>query len=191
MRVGSGRARTIDLRVVAATNRDLETMVRDGTFREDLYYRLRVVEVRVPPLRERLDDLPAIVAALLPRLAARNGGETIDVRPDALAALARHTWPGNIRELENVLERAIVLTGATTIGAADLLLDARRAPPAVDAPPADEGTGHREYLDAVERARLIAALEAADGNRARAARNLGIPRTTLINKLRRHGIGSA
>ena len=189
VRVGGHRARRVDLRVIAATHRDLDAMVRAGGFREDLLFRLRVVEVAVPPLRDRLDDLDAIVAALLPRLARRTGVGPIEVRPDAVAALRRHGWPGNIRELENTLERAVVLGGAASIGAADLVLDARRAPRRADLPPdVDEPGGHREYLDAVERTRLIAALDAAKGNRAQAARRLGIPRTTLINKLRRHGL---
>ena len=187
VRVGGSRPRALDLRVIAATNRDLEAMIRAGAFREDLYFRLRVVDLVVPPLRDRSDDLAAIVDALVPRLARRTGA-AITVRPDALAALRRHPWPGNIRELENTLERAVVLTGASAIGAADLALDARRAPRGTE--PAPDDPPHRAYLDAVERARLVAALDAAAGNRALAARNLGIPRTTLINKLRRHGIAT-
>jgi DNA-binding NtrC family response regulator len=185
--VGSSRTREIDVRVIAATNRNLEEMISAGTFREDLYFRLRVLELEVPPLRERRADIAAIAVSLLPRLAERNGGASLSVAVDAVTALCAHDWPGNIRELENTLERAVVLGGVSTIHATDLVLTARRK---VDVPAVVDAADHREYLEVVERERLIAALDAAGGNRAEAARRLGLPRTTLVNKLRRYGITS-
>jgi DNA-binding NtrC family response regulator len=185
--VGATRSRDIDIRVIAATNRNLEEMIRAGTFREDLYFRLRVLELEIPPLRDRRADIAAIAASLLPRLAERNGGAQLSLATDAITVLAEHDWPGNIRELENTLERAIVLGGVTTIHASSLVVTARRK---VDVPAVVDAADHREYLEVVERERLIAALDAAGGNRAEAARRLGLPRTTLVNKLRRYGITS-
>jgi transcriptional regulator with PAS, ATPase and Fis domain len=108
--VGGSSSRKVDVRVVAATNRDLEKACREGRFRSDLYYRLAVVEVQVPSLRERLDDLPLLVDHFVRRISSEMGREPVAVEPDALAALARHRWPGNVRELENVLRRALALS---------------------------------------------------------------------------------
>ena len=188
--LGATRSRTVDVRVIAATNRDLDAMVRAGTFREDLYFRLRVLELEVSPLRARRADIGAIAVSLLPRIAQRNRVAGLGLTPDAIATLERHDWPGNIRELENALERAIVLGGVSMISAAELVLTARVTMAAADARPLVEAAGHREYLDAVERERLVAALAEANGNRALAARRLGLPRTTLVNKLRRYRITS-
>ena len=191
MRVGATAPVPVDVRVVAATHRRLEDMVAAGTFREDLYFRLRVVEVTVPPLRARRADIPALCAALVPRVARRCGRPPLALADDALAALMAYSWPGNVRELENVLERALVLADdARAISAADLeLSDRAPALPEEDAAIAAlPSKPHDVVMDDIERRRLSAALAAASGNQSTAAKALGMPRTTFINKLRRHGL---
>ncbi len=191
LRVGGSKPVQVDVRVIAATNRGLADMVRDGSFREDLYYRLNVVEIEVPPLRARRTDIPDLVQSFLPRLCRRNHAREKRLTPEALGRMQAYGWPGNVRELENVLERALVLSEGREIDADDLALP--------DAPlPADElvervevaeDADHREVMEAIEKERLVSALRAAGGNRSSAARALGIPRTTFINKLRRYGVG--
>ncbi|MBV8756478.1 MAG: sigma 54-interacting transcriptional regulator [Deltaproteobacteria bacterium] len=188
LRVGATTPVSVDARIVVATHRDLAAMVARGEFREDLYFRLRVVELTVPPLRARRADVPALCAALLPRAARRAGRAALPLTDAALAKLMAYTWPGNVRELANVLERALVLADGPAIDAADLDLPERAVPEdAVDAPHGDSAP-HGEIMDDIERRRLTAALAAANGNQSHAAKALGMPRTTLINKLRRHGL---
>ena len=186
LRVGGTQPVKVDVRVIAATHRNLDAMVDKGELREDLYFRLRVVELVVPPLRSRRSDLPALCEALLPRVAKRAGRRPRPVAADALARMAAYGWPGNVRELENVLERALVLADGPELTSADLDLPDRPAPieeivEATDAP-------HDEVMESIERKRLTAALRAAGGNQSHAAKALGMPRTTFINKLRRHGL---
>ncbi len=185
MRVGATKPVAVDVRVIAATNRKLEAMVARGEFREDLYFRLRVIELAVPPLRKRYADLPALCDAILPRLVKRSGRAGRPFADDALARMAEYAWPGNVRELENVLERALVL-GDGPITAADLELS-DHAPPEV-AEPVEAAMPHDAVMEDIERRRLVAALRTADGNQSHAAKALGMPRTTFINKLRRHGL---
>jgi transcriptional regulator with GAF, ATPase, and Fis domain len=186
LRVGGTQPVSVDVRIIAATHRDLDDMVARGELREDLYFRLRVVELVVPPLRQRRGDLSALCASLLPRAAKRCGRATLPLSADALARMAAYGWPGNVRELENVLERALVLCEGPEITAEDLELPDRPAPPeiiveSIEAP-------HDEVMETIERKRLTAALRAAGGNQSHAAKALGMPRTTLINKLRRYGL---
>jgi len=186
MRVGSTQPVAVDVRIIAATNRKLDQMVADGEFREDLYFRLRVVEITVPPLRARRADVPALCDSLLPRIARRAGRAIKPIADDALARMMAYGWPGNVRELENVLERALVLGEGNEITAADVELS-DRAPPVE--PIQDEASRpHDAVMDEIERRRLSAALAAANGNQSHAAKALGMPRTTFINKLRRHGL---
>jgi DNA-binding NtrC family response regulator len=191
MRVGGTAPVAVDVRIVAATHRNLEEMVAKGEFREDLYFRLRVVEVTVPPLRARRADLPELCGALLPRAAKRAGRPVRALSQDAMARMMGYGWPGNVRELENVLERALVLGEGPELVADDLELSDRA--PAIE--PTEEeafaGTDakpHDAVMDDIERRRLTAALAAANGNQSTAAKALGMPRTTFINKLRRHGL---
>jgi DNA-binding NtrC family response regulator len=186
VRVGATLPVGVDVRIIAATNRNLEQMVAAGEFREDLYFRLRVVEITVPPLRERRADLPALCESLLPRVARRAGYAVKPVAQDALARMMAYAWPGNVRELENVLEHALVLGEANEIVAADLELS-DRAPP-IEPIKDEESKPHDAVMDEIERHRLSAALAAAEGNQSHAAKALGMPRTTFINKLRRHGL---
>ncbi|MGE3765837.1 MAG: sigma 54-interacting transcriptional regulator [Kofleriaceae bacterium] len=198
LRVGATAPVSVDVRIIAATHRRLEDMVAAGTFREDLYFRLRVVELTCPPLRARRADIPALCTALLPRVARRCARPQLPLADDAIAALMAYSFPGNVRELENVLERALVLADdATAISAADLELS-DRAPSlpeeeAAITAPLDPTSGaaskpHDAVMDDIERRRLTAALTAANGNQSTAAKALGMPRTTFINKLRRHGL---
>ncbi len=183
--VGSDQPVQVDVRIVAATNADLARRMAEGSFRQDLYYRLRVVDVHVPPLREREDDVLLLAGHFLQRYALRFQRQVIGFSDTALAAIRRYPWPGNVRELEHAVERAVALAGGSTI-TVDLL------------PPEVAGSGHREAggLEADrpgseggdERHRLLQALARAGGNKARAARLLGIDRSTLYRRIAALGI---
>jgi DNA-binding NtrC family response regulator len=178
--VGGLRSTPLDVRVLSATNQNLRQAVRDGRFREDLYHRLAVGTVSVPPLRERLSDLPDLVIHILSRL-ARPGEPPRQITPRALARLSTHRWPGNIRELENVLELAVAYAGPDRI-------DARH----VHLPEDEEGQPARSSLAAVvreaERAHILAMLRATHWRKAEAAVLLGIARTTLNRKIEEYGL---
>ena len=191
-RVGSGRPVEVDVRVVAATHRDLEEEVRRGRFREDLYYRLKVVEIELPPLRERPEDLPALVEHLLSQLAQRLGRPVKPIRPEALACLARHAWPGNVRELRNVVEQAAVLAAGDAIEETDLGLAApsERAP-ASGGPAASFSEAKRHAVERFERDYLLAALRANGGNVSRTAAAIGMVRQSLQQKIRELGLREA
>ena len=180
-RVGENRSRSINVRVLAATNRDLLADVHGARFRQDLYYRLRVVEVVVPPLRERREDILPLARQLLAGAAKRFGKKAPTLAPDAAHLLLRYAWPGNVRELENALERAVALARSDRIDADDLPSEVGAAPPAVDV------TGEVRTLAEVERDYIAAALRASGGNRAKAAARLGIGAATLYRKLKASG----
>jgi DNA-binding NtrC family response regulator len=178
--VGSPRAYPVDVRVLAATNRDLPAEVARGRFREDLFYRLNVVVVPVPPLRLRKGDIPMIAGHFLRRIRGESqaaGG----LSADALEALTRHDWPGNVRELQNAVTRAATLARSEVIALADLPESLRGA--SGRPTPRSEGT-----ISSYERMAIIDALEKAGGNRRRAARILGIGEATLYRKIRQMGI---
>ena len=184
-RVGGHEALAMDCRIVAATNRDLKAMVQDDTFREDLYYRLAVVEIPVPPLREREGDIAAIAAFGLERLAARLGRRTPRLADDAQSALESHPWPGNVRELLNVLERVLVLLDGDTITADDLPADVRSGQAA------SAGKGSEDEvlsLREAEKRAVAAALRHTGGRKGDAAALLGIAWPTLNRKIREYGI---
>jgi len=183
-RLGSNTPITVDIRLITATSRNLEQAVSDGRFREDLYYRLNVVSIALPPLRERRQDIPALVQHFLNR-----GGRQIILTPAALAALCEHSWPGNVRELENAIERAMVLARGGVIDAADLRLRSVEEPASVkwtDLLPVENGW--KANLAAVEAALVRRALRLAEGNKSRAAELLGIQRRLLYDKIREHGL---
>lgn len=190
--LGSNQLVPFDVRVVAATSRDLGALVRDGKFREDLYYRLHVLPLRVPPLRERRSDIPALVEVLGEDMALRNGTATPELRPDALALLMGQPWRGNIRELRNVLEQAAMRSDSDSIDAEQLTRILREtgvepaAPVPGPAPQEGEGAWLRplaEQVAEVERRAIAAALAASGGNKLAAARRLGISRATLYGRL--------
>ncbi|HEX2568304.1 MAG TPA: sigma 54-interacting transcriptional regulator [Polyangia bacterium] len=193
-KVGGSDVRRVDVRVVAGTHRDLEEMVEAGTFRADLYYRLAVVRVALPPLRARLEDLPMLIAKFL-----REGGlaEPGPIAGPNLELLTGHAWPGNVRELRNVLQRAIACAGGTAVRFADLPIhlgrprtSRREAPPA--GPVVDLDVPFSEakdrVVDAFERAYLDALLQATEGNVAEAARRSGLNRRHLYDLLKKHGL---
>ncbi|QQP92961.1 sigma-54-dependent Fis family transcriptional regulator (plasmid) [Skermanella sp. TT6] len=182
--VGGREERRFEARLVCATHADLAACVAAGTFREDLYFRINVVEVRIPPLRERPEDVSLLARRFLDDAVARFGLESRALSPAGLAALADHDWPGNVRELRNRIERAAVLADETVIGPADLFPEA-----GLDGPPV-AGTGTLdEALTVATRAKVEEALRRAEGNRGQAARLLGVSRTTLWKRMRELGIG--
>jgi DNA-binding NtrC family response regulator len=182
-RVGGMATVQVDVRVLAATHRDLEREVREGRFREDLYYRLNVVRIDVPPLRERADDIPALAELFLARYGTRADGTRPRLSPEALAALQSHAWPGNVRQLENALHRACILARGDVLEVEDLdLPETARSEPA--APSGDL----RTILARVERQLVERALREHGGNLTAAGRALGIERNLLRYKLRKHGL---
>jgi two-component system response regulator AtoC len=185
-RIGDGKAIKVDVRVIAATNANLAKMVKAGTFREDLYYRLNVIQVELPPLRERKEDIPLLVQHFVTKYAT--SGSKPMVSQEAMRRLMAHQWPGNVRQLENVIERAIALLGGrTTIEAADLPPEMQSAPtvfvPNVDFP--DTGIDLPGTVEQIERDLISRALTRTGGNKAAAASLLNIKRTTLVEKLKR------
>jgi len=187
-RVGSGEQRRANVRIVAATHRDLETRARVGEFREDLYFRLNVFPIAVPSLRDRIDDLPALIDALVRRGEAE-GRPSISFTQTALDCLSAYAWPGNVRELQNLLERLAILYPNKTIDREQLpapIGERRRtAQTTVTAIPAT-GLDLREHLGNIEKQLIRSALEQTDGTVARAARLLKLQRTTLVEKLRKY-----
>ncbi len=182
-RLGGISTLKVDVRVIAATHRDLRRMVDDGSFRQDLYFRLAVVPLELPPLRERPDDIPGLVELFTQRYAERNRKQIDAVSREALAKLQGWHWPGNIRELENCIERAVILCTGERIEFQDLP-SALREIDAVPAPQPSPGTSLKD----MERQLILQTLEQTGGNRTHAAEQLGITRQTLLNKLREYGL---
>jgi two-component system, NtrC family, response regulator HydG len=185
-RVGENKARPVDVRVLAATNRNLAEEVRAGRFREDLFFRLRVVEIRLPGLADRREDVLPLAQVLLVEAAARVGRPPPGLSPAAADALMRHPWPGNVRELQNAMERAVALAAGPRVEVDDLPEELRGG---VAAPPGARARVRR--LDEVEREHIFAALAAHGGNQTLAARALGIGTTTLYRRLKRYGADAA
>ena len=181
--VGGTEAIPVDVRVVAATNRDLEDDIRRGRFRTDLYYRLNVIAIHLPPLRERRDDIPIFVDAFLKRIVQEHNEPLKRLTPAALEPILAYDWPGNVRELENALERAVVLTRGETIdvGAIPEKVTQRKAEPLVA-----ERSHHNPTLDVIEQAYITWVLQGEGGNKTRAAEVLGIDPSTLYRKLSRY-----
>ena len=183
-RVGGSSRVQVDVRVIAATNRDLEAAVAAGEFRRDLYFRLKVVEIIVPPLRRRPEDIEAIASHFLTRFAAETGRTIRGFTPEALEALRTYHWPGNIRELRNVVERAVVLAQGEWIDAQDMPLSKLASPGDTGkAPAARPGAFVPTTLEEMERIHVMKTLEAVGGNKTKAAAILGIERSTLDRKL--------
>jgi DNA-binding NtrC family response regulator len=180
-RLGDVRDRHVDIRLLAATNRDPLMLVGQGTFRRDLYFRISTIRLAIPPLRERTEDIPVLARYLLGRCAIELRRGAIELSPGAEEALRAYAWPGNIRELRNVMERAVLLTTRSALGVEDLRFD---IPPELDALAGDDAMNLRE----VERRLIERALRAERGNVGRAARRLGIPRSSLYHKIKVYGI---
>ena len=188
--VGATEAQPIDTRLLAATNRDLEEEIKRGGFRSDLYYRLNVISLHLPPLRQRADDIPVLAEHFLQRTAEQRQEPVKHLTPDALDVLQTYSWPGNVRELENALERAVILGGDTIdVDALPERLTSRKVEPLVA-----ERTPANPTLEAVEKAYILWVLQSEGGNKARAAEALGIDPSTLYRKLARYetqGAGDA
>jgi transcriptional regulator with GAF, ATPase, and Fis domain len=195
-RVGSNDPVRVNVRVIAATHQDLEELIRQNRFRGDLYFRLNIISVPVPPLRERVEDLPELALHFLRLFCARLGKAVFQIEDDALAVLKAYPWPGNIRELENAIQRAVVVAEGAEVTVDDLpaeIVRAARARPS--GVPAEQPNGipaglqaEREQRDRHERERLVRALAAAGGNKACAARALGLARSTLVSRLKKYGL---
>jgi two-component system, NtrC family, response regulator AtoC len=189
-RVGSNKTLTADVRLIAATNKNLEELVKAGTFREDLYFRLRVVPIRLPALRERLEDIPLLAAAFLREFATENQKNIPTFSPDAMDLLLRYSWPGNVRELRTSIEHAVVLCRGERIVPRDLPPQVRNAASSAalngnsSAKPAADGL----KMEEAEKDLIIRALKETNGSRTRAAERLGISRRTLHRKLRQYQI---
>ncbi|MDR1909467.1 MAG: sigma-54 dependent transcriptional regulator [Spirochaetaceae bacterium] len=193
-RLGSGSDIPVNARIISATNRDPEALVKEGRFREDLYFRLNVFRLVIPPLRERREDIPLLAEHVLAKLCARMGRPLRELDPQAAALLASYDFPGNVRELENILERALIYGSGSRIEAGDIEAPGRQGlraapPPGVgpDTGP-DAPAGAALSLDEVERRAVLESLRRNGGNRTRAAEELGITRKTLLNKLRGWGL---
>jgi transcriptional regulator with PAS, ATPase and Fis domain len=188
MRVGGRTARTVDVRIVAATNRDLAADAASGTFRSDLYFRLSAFPLSIPPLRERVGELPELARTLLERASADRGRVVPAISPEAMAVLVAHTWPGNVRELRSVMTRVLLIAPpeATALAAADV----ERALGGAGAEAVERRAAPKTAVGEVdpERERILGALERNAGNQSAAAAELGIARRTLINRLDKLGI---
>jgi len=187
--VGSTAEQSVDVRLLSATHKHLEQLVGDGKFRQDLYYRINVIELRVPALRERTEDIPALAANYLEKMAKDWKAPRAEIDDDAMDRIRTHTFPGNVRELENLLERAVALCENNQITAADLNLP---APAADEEPDEDEESGGDldEFISGIEKKAILEALSTAQNNKTRAAARLGITFRALRHKLKKLGIES-
>ena len=186
-KVGSEVTARVNVRIIAATHRDLQAMIEDGTFREDLYYRLAVIPLVMPPLRERSEDIPDLVQHFFRRSQKKNERPDLVMSPALLSYFVRHRWPGNVRELENVVERIVVLARGSDITIDDLPHFLRQEKGGIDALEIDlppRGIS----LDAIEKELILKALHKCDWNQTRAARYLDISRKTLLYRIEKHGI---
>jgi transcriptional regulator with GAF, ATPase, and Fis domain len=194
-RVGSSEPIHVDVRIIAATHQDLERLIQQGRFREDLFYRLNVLPVAVPPLRERREDIPELVQYFLALYGQRCGKPGMQMDDDALTRLKSAAWKGNVRQLENVIERAVIIAEGSVISSDDLQLEMGEpaTPPEerngdVDQEPPLGVEGERAERSRRERDQLVRALAATAGNKAEAARLLGLKRSTLISRLKKYGL---
>jgi len=190
-RVGDTRDIPVDVRIIAATNQDLAALIREGTFREDIYFRLNVIPIHVPPLRERLEDLPKLVLYFLSKYAAGSGGAGVEIRPDALIALEDYHWPGNVRELENVVERVVAMNAGAAITAEDLpdFVRAGGTPGQIPGPEVfPRGFNLEETVGKFEKQIIIKALRLTGGRRPEVVRLLGLTDRTLRYRLDKYGL---
>lgn len=187
--VGSTKTQRVDTRVILATNEDLSQAVQQGRFRQDLYYRINVINIELPPLRERLTDIPLLAQHFLARTAEETGKKSAAFREDALTALQRYNWPGNVRELQNVVERAVLLSRGSEIGVEDLPAHLAAGAPVGIAPAT--GKALKDAMEAPERQIILEVLELNHWNRNATADALGINRTTLYKKMKRLGLMEA
>ncbi len=181
-RVGGNKTLKVDVRAIAATNKDLSILIESGGFRQDLYYRLNVININVPPLRERSEDIPDLAKHFLKKYSNKLSKNIADFSPQALEALNNYRWPGNVRELENVVERAVIICDSETLGVEDLSI-----------PRTSLASKNNSYssLEEIEREHILKVLRETEGNQSKASQLLGIDRKTLYLKLRKFGIEQA
>lgn len=184
-RVGAVRSTPIDVRVIASTNQDLPALIKDGRFRADLYYRLNVVSLEIPPLRERLEDLPELVSNLLQRLVESTGISVKSIDDEAWSVLRSYSWPGNVRELNNVLERALHLLEGDQLKKEHLWL-----PASVESRPSRPVQSLKETLERAEKEALLMAMQEAEGNKLEAAKLLKISKSSFYEKWEKHGLAT-
>jgi len=187
-RVGGNETIQVDVRVIAATNRDLEEIVEHGDFREDLFYRLNVISVTIPPLRDRRGDIPPLISHFISRYAGENDKDIQGVSKEAMDILMKYDYPGNVRELENAIERAVVMSRGALITTEDLPIHIRIARSERDSPYRAEGESLPEIVENLERHLIADALAEADGNQSKAAEALGISERNLRYKLKKYGM---
>ncbi len=180
-RVGGNKTLAVDVRVIAATNKDLASLIKDGRFREDLYYRLNVINITIPPLRDRRSDIPDLARYFLVSYAKKLSKPVSDFTAESLELLSAYRWPGNVRELENVIERAVIVCESDTIGAEDLSIPAYAAVADLSVNPS---------LEEMEKNYILRVLKETGGNQSKASQLLGIDRKTLYLKLKKYGIGT-
>lgn len=181
-RVGSNKTLKVDVRVIAATNKDLSGLIKSGEFREDLYYRLNVINITIPPLRERKEDIEALSAYFLRKYSRSNSKDISGFEDEVVNAFGRYHWPGNVRELENVIERAVILCDRDRIGVDDISLPVATGSPG--------NMGEDKSLEGMEKDYIFKVLREANGNQSVASQVLGIDRKTLYLKLKRYGVNS-
>ena len=187
VRVGGTEARPVNIRLICATNMDLPALVREGRFREDLYYRINTVHIALPPLRERPEDIVPLAERFLERFAQKYHRPLTGLTPEAAATLSAYRWSGNIRELQNCIEKAVILSDGTQLTAKDIQLDARSGPGMTNgATPGLTGGLHRNPAN--EERMIREAMDQADGNISAAAKLLGVSRPTLYAKLKKYGL---
>ena len=179
IRIGENKERSVDVRVLAATNMDLVRMVKEGTFREDLLYRLNTIEIELPPLRERQGDVGLLARYFLNALASKYAKPGLKLSSEAINALKEYHWPGNIRELQHTIERAIIMAGGSTIEAEDLLLKPRKS---------SQFEADTTNLEELEKRTIEEVIRRCDGNMSKVAKELGIGRTTLYRKMEKYGL---
>jgi transcriptional regulator with PAS, ATPase and Fis domain len=192
-RIGGNSTVKVDVRIISATSSNLEQMVKDGTFREDLYYRLNVIPVSLPPLRERREDIPLLVQKFVEQFCETHKLELKTVSPQVMKSLMGFDWPGNVRQLENIVERMVALTGnRTAILPTDLPEEIQRRDPLnfvplIEIP--EEGINFQNVVTDMERELILQSLRKTNGNKKLAAKMLNLKRTTLIEKIKRIGLG--
>jgi two-component system response regulator AtoC len=189
--VGAGRVERVDVRVVACTNRDLAAEASAGRFRQDLYYRLAVVELIVPPLREHREDIPALAVEFARRYGERFGNPDVWLSPALVEALGQAQWPGNVRQLENAVARTVALSGGGELGPEAFAPAPGQPSTEPGADPIPEGLSLHQQVEALERSLIARTLAAVSGNQSEAARRLGLSRGSLIDRLKKYGLATS
>ena len=186
-RVGGTEKIEVDVRIIAATNKELEQKIKDGTFREDLYYRLNVVSIKIPPLRERKEDVLPMIESFIEKYCKENNKEKLEVSKEVVDTLMKYNYPGNVRELENIIERAVVLTRSKVITLNDIPMNIKGFKEEKSIGSLDEGT-LTEQVEALEKQLIFDALQQSGGNQTKAGKLLGLTERNLRYKLKKYNI---